>query len=143
MQSNAHLLLQQVPLSDKRSKKLLLAVLYGCEGAKTDRGSRVTFMNSDPLLIKQFTRLMREAYKIDERKWRCCLHLHSYHTDQKQIRYWSIITAVPENQFTKVYKKNKGGIRRRENYQGCLSLRYYDSLIARELYYIYQAFLAV
>lgn len=135
--------LQKVKFSNKRQLKLSLALLYGCEGAKTDRKSRVTFINSDPLLIKQFIRLMRCTYQINENKWSCCLHLHAYHNEQKQIQYWSNITGIPKKQFTKVYQKSNTQKRERQNYEGCLSLRYYDSLISRELYYLYLAFLAL
>lgn len=140
-EQNARVTITQTSTKNIHDKKLLLALLYGCEGAKSDRFSRVTFVNSDPKLIAKFIHLFRKTYQVDEKRWRGCLHLHDYHNVNKQKKIWSRITNIPINQFT-VYQKQNTKIRKREHYQGCLSLRYYNSTIAKELYYLYKEFIA-
>lgn len=133
---------QVVKLSqlDQQTTKLLLAILYGCEGAKTDRGARLTFINSDPRLIVTFIKLFKSVYKTKNDRWRGCLHLHTYHNAKKQIRYWSELTKIPTTQLS-TYIKRSDHKRKRTDYPGCLSLRYYDSTIAKELYYLYKGFI--
>lgn len=122
-------------------KKLLLAMLFWCEGSK--RLSDLRFTNSDPELINVFLGLMRESFDLDEKKFRCMLHLHSYHSDDLQLDFWSKLTHIPRSQFYRVHQKTRGGKRIHEQYQGCLSIYYHDASLARELYYFYQEFIGV
>lgn len=101
------------------------------------------FTNSDPKLISLFLILLRESFVLDEKKFRCSLHLHEYHREKKQLDYWSKITHIPRSQFYKVHHKISGGKRIHEQYQGCLTLYYHDSLLAKELYYVYKEFIGV
>lgn len=140
-QEHAKNIAEQVDLSNEITAKVILSMLYGSEGAKKDRDGRLTFVNSDPQMIRAFITLMRSVYTIDETKWRCTLHLHSYHREQTEKRFWSQLVDVPLQQFTKVYQKKNDGPRKRDGYRGCLSLRYYDSEVAKELYYLYKEIL--
>lgn len=126
-----------VPLSSAQTK-LFLAVMYGCEGVKDDRQSRLTFINSDPDMIAMFMDYFRGAYELDESKWRCCVHLHDYHNKDVEVDFWARISNIPREQFIKPYVKKSSQQRKREGYRGCLSIRYYDSGIAKELYSIYR-----
>lgn len=118
--------------------KLTSALLFWCEGAKNQ--SCVEFINSDPLMIETFLRLLRFAFELDERKFRILMHLHEYHQEEKQKEFWSKITKIPENQFTKTYWKPHTKKRKRENYPGCIRISYYDAHIARQLYAWYNNF---
>jgi predicted transcriptional regulator len=124
------------PLPDTHAK-LVCALLYWCEGAK--HTNRVEFTNADPDVISLFLRLLRKSFLTDESRFRVCVHLHSYHNSEKQISYWSTVTGIPENQFTKPYKKKHTANRIRENYQGCASIRYHDANLARQLHALAQA----
>lgn len=128
--------LKSISRYDKVTLKVFLALLFWCEGSKNL--SVLTFTNSDPQLIALFLKLFRSAYDLKESSFRCCLHLHKYHNQKKQLDYWSKITHIPKSQFIKVYHKPNGGKRIHKEYQGCLSLRYYDSSKAKELYYLYK-----
>jgi len=124
---------------DKRQNKIYCGLLFWCKGAKeTKYGLR--FINSDPELIQTFLGLLRKAFDIDENKFRICLHLHQYHDDKKQKRYWSEIAKIPEGQFIKIYRKPNTGKRLRKDYPGCASIYYYDVKVARELCAIYKVF---
>lgn len=129
--------LQQLPKT-KFLDKLLCAMLYWCEGEKTTVS--IAFVNSDPLLIKTFLRLLRLAYKLSENKFRVVVHLHSYHNEEKQKKYWSKITNIPLGQFHKIYWKKNSGKSIKKNYPGCISVRYYDHRIAKDLMQLWQLF---
>lgn len=127
----AEVSLKNEPLSHTMTQ-LVCTLLYWCEGAK--HTNRVEFTNADPNLVKLFLKLFRNGYQIDETKFRVCIHLHNYHNVDEQLRYWSIITKMPLSQFTKPFQKNRTGKRIRENYQGCVSIRYHDANMARRLH---------
>ena len=125
---------------NKDLAKIICALIYWCEGGKYDNHV-VRFVNSDPYLVATFLNLFRKSYKVDESKFRVCIHLHSYHSEVKQKKYWSNITKIPKRQFIKTYNKPNTGKCIRENYQGCVSIRYYDSNICRDLLATGRAFI--
>ena len=69
------------------------------------------------------------------------LHLHEYHDPKKQHLFWSKALGIPLDRFQKFYLKPHTGKVVRENYPGCVSIRYYDSIVARKILYLSQAFL--
>ena len=97
-----------------------------------DREIKVEFMVGSPDL---FT-----TPALDEKKLRICLHLHEYHSEVRQKQFWSQVTAIPLNQFFKVYKKPHTGKRKKENYPGCVSVRYYDVDVAFALNALWRLF---
>lgn len=125
---------------NKNIFELLCSIMYICEG-DTNLSFGVGFTNSDPGLVRLYLRLFRKSFKLDESKFKVCVHLHGYHNKTKQLDYWSKVTRIPLDQFIKPYRKKNTGKRIRENYQGCVSIRYYDSMVARELRFLYLAFL--
>lgn len=127
-------------LVNKTTLKIYCGIMYWCEGGKYDNRI-VQFTNSDPSVISTFLNLFRLSFDLDEQKFRACIHLHSYHSKETQLKYWSGITAIPSNQFIKPFKKKNSGKRIRPNYQGCLQLRYCDANIARDLLMTGKAFL--
>ncbi|MBU2101274.1 hypothetical protein KKH05_00935 [Patescibacteria group bacterium] len=125
---------------DKRISKLLCALIYYCEGNKNPR-SGIRFTNSDPELMKSFLHLLRNSFELDEAKFRVCVHLHEYHDAAKQKQFWSNITEIQLDRFIKPHLKKNTGIRIRDGYQGCASLRYHDTNLARELLAIAKVFI--
>lgn len=119
--------------------KIICAMLYWCEGAKNSNG--VAFTNSDPNLVTTFLRLLRKSFLLNEQRFRPCIHIHSYHSAQKQLDFWSKITDINKQQFIKPYRKPNGGKRIHENYQGCISVAYHSTDLARRLLAIARAFL--
>jgi transposase-like protein len=111
--------------------KLLCSLIYWCEGAKNT--NPVAFTNSDPELVALFLFLFRNTFDCIESKFRVCVHLHSYHDQATQIAFWSQVTNIPVAQFIKPYKKQHSGTQIHENYQGCVSIRYYNTDTARQL----------
>jgi transposase len=117
----------------KKNLRLFLALLYWCEGSKTER--RVVFMNSDPKMIKIFMFLIRGAYKLEEDKFSAFLHLHDYHNRREMINFWSDLTGIDKERIS-VYNKKHTGTRKKEGYKGCLSIRYGDVRILDEIFLI-------
>lgn len=113
--------------------KLFLALLYWGEGAKTK--NRLVFINSDPAMVRVYMFLMRESFIIKEEKFHAILHLHEYHDKNKMIGFWSKVTGISKNQFS-LYNKPHTGINKKEGYKGCLSIRYGDSRILKEVFII-------
>ncbi|MBI4458263.1 hypothetical protein HY633_04840 [Candidatus Uhrbacteria bacterium] len=116
--------------------KFVAALLFWCEGSKRSL-SQITFTNSDPRMIEIFLQALRKAYSTDERRFRVQLHLHDYHDKDAQTAYWSKVTAIPLRQFNQVFVKPHTGKRKREGYQGCASISYYDARLAKRLAAIY------
>lgn len=125
---------------DKNYTKLLCGIMYWCEGTKNVKYG-VNFVNSDPRLVKKFLELLRSSFNLDEKKFRPCIHLHSYHDSKKQLDFWSKITDINKNQFIKPYKKLNSGKRIHGGYQGCISIRYHSNDLARRLNALAKAFL--
>ncbi|MEK7122981.1 MAG: hypothetical protein AAB855_03945, partial [Patescibacteria group bacterium] len=124
---------------DKNFWKLCAAILFWCEGSKRHLSS-IGFINSDPQMIRMFLHAFRGAFELDEKKFRIVLHLHDYHEEEKQKEYWSRVTNIPYTQFTKSYRKPNTQIRKRDGYQGCVSLKYFDARLAKNLDALYHAF---
>jgi len=117
--------------------RLLCALIYWCEGSKgTDR---VDFTNADPKLVKLFLHYLRSGFSIDEQKFRVCIHLHTYHDKDIQTTFWSQVTNIPQKQFIKPHQKLHTGKQIREGYQGCISIRYHNADIARQLHTLAKA----
>lgn len=115
------------------SRKLSLAVLYLAEGSKTR--SSVMFGNSDPAVIVMFVNLMRECYKLDERKFRCTLQCRADQDIKKLEKFWAKTTKIPSRQFYKarVDKRTLGQISKKKDYKGVCRIDYFSSVVDLEL----------
>ena len=121
------------------NKKIICACLFWCEGAK-NIDSGVRFINSDPVMIGTFLKLLRDSFILDEAKFRALVHLHEYHDATEQQLYWSEVTQIPLEQFNQPYLKPHTGINKHEGYPGCISIRYGDSALGKLLKMIYIEF---
>lgn len=121
---DTHQIFESISL-DKGYYKLLCALIFWCEGGKRSP-SEVRFINSDPKLVQTFLYLLRNGFDIKEQKLRALIHLHEYHNEIIQKKFWAQITQIPLKQFSKSYVKPHTGIRVRNNYPGCLSIGYSD-----------------
>ncbi|HEX8946984.1 MAG TPA: hypothetical protein VF829_02115 [Candidatus Paceibacterota bacterium] len=117
------------------------ALLYWCEGTKDANDKTFTFSNSDPQLVQAFMTLMRRAFSPEELKFRARMHLHEYHDERVQKRFWSRVTGIPEEQFSKTFWKPHTAKTIREGYPGCVHIDYYDVRTARKIHATARAFL--
>ena len=118
--------------------QLVAALLYWCEGAKGR--SAVKFANSDPRLVQAFLVAFRKGYALDETRLRALVHLHEYHNEEKQLKYWSKITNIPLKQFNKSYLKPHTGKRKKEGYPGCITITYSKADLVLDLESLYYTF---
>lgn len=117
--------------------RLYCSVLYWAEGAKDD--GRVAFTNSDPVMILLFVKLLTTGFKANRSKFSATLHLHEYHDRTKQTKFWSHITKIPSSKIG-IYLKPHTGKQKRDGYPGCISVRYSDARLAKELKFLYKSF---
>jgi len=125
---------------NKRENNIvLLSMLFWGQGEK-DLSGGVRFINSDPLIIELYLKLLRDCFDLDENKLKIQLHVHSYHDVEAEILFWSKITSIPKSHFYKPYQKANTGKRKRENYHGTVSVRYADSELGKLLKMVYTRF---
>lgn len=125
---------------DSLNAKLLVALLYWCEGSKYPATNKLEFVNSDPDLLKLFINLLRKAFNLNETKFRIHLQIHDTHDFKVIKKYWSKLLQIPEAQFMKpTITKMKGGKHRKE-YLGTCALRYADYTIQLKVIGIYEEF---
>jgi len=129
-------------LKNPNHEKIICAALYWCEGNKGLRGG-LTFTNSDPVLVAKFLELLRKSFDLNESKFHPCIHLHSYHSAEKQLDFWSKITKIRKEQFIKPYRKLNSGKRIHPGYQGCISLKYHSNDLARRVMAVAKAYLSL
>ena len=125
---------------NQETAKMFAALLYWCEGYKYLYGNCIGFANSDVNLIKTFLYLFRLGFNPKKEKFKAQLQLHHTH-DRNEIRsFWSNALDIPENCFykptiTKALMKKK-----RSNYRGTCTVKYYDTNLYQELTGTYEAF---
>jgi hypothetical protein len=117
--------------------KLFCSLLYWGEGSKTK--TEICFTNSNPDMVRTFLVLFRRSFIIMEHKLSATLHLHGYHNRDVQVRFWSRITGIPKKRIF-VYNKHNSGKNTRLNYPGCISVKYGDVRIFKEVEYLYKLF---
>lgn len=103
--------------------------LYWAEGSKQKEhniGQRVTFNNSDPLMIKLYLKWLREGLKIgrNEIDFEIYSHENIREREKDVVKYWGRITNFPQDSFKKIYykkdKKKKYRKNQGKNYYGLL-----------------------
>ncbi|MFB7647005.1 hypothetical protein ACFC0S_29525 [Streptomyces sp. NPDC056084] len=110
-------------LSD-RELLLVGAALYWAEGTKDKAYARrecVTFINSDPLMIRLYLRWLG-LLGVEAHRLRCTLHVHASADLEELTRFWSEITGVPEDAFLKpsIKRNTSTRLNRGQAYRGCL-----------------------
>jgi hypothetical protein len=119
-----------------QSFQIYCSLLYWAEGGKfTD--NRLEFTNSDPVMIKFYLKSLRKGFRIDETKLRANIHLHEYHNEEIQKKFWSEVTNIPLSQFNKSFLKRHTGKNTRQGYQGCIRICYHSAVTARKIKAIY------
>ncbi|MCX6755509.1 MAG: hypothetical protein NT068_03160 [Candidatus Nomurabacteria bacterium] len=137
--SFAENIIKQIDISFENSL-VLCSMIYQCEGSKNIKDS-VTFTNSDPALIKNFLFFFRKSFHLDESKFRVLMHLHSYHNENTQKKFWSNITNIPTKNFLKTFNKESTGSYKKEGYQGCIQVRYRDVVMGRKIQAVAKKFM--
>lgn len=115
--------------SDTENSTLFIGgvLLYWCEGAQWEGGNVVDFANSNTEMILLFLLFLRRICHVDEKRIRCYLYCYSNQDVPSLVYYWSHITMIPREQFSKPYVRcdfdeNKAG----KMPNGLIHIRYSD-----------------
>ena len=126
---NKKLSFHEVSTLSHYQQKLKIAgsMLYWAEGYKSGLGNTtVDFANSDPEMITVFTLFLRKIYRVDEKRLRVLLYCYSDQSVSELVRFWSKLTKIPENQFTKPYVREDFRKDGRKMKYGMIHVRYAD-----------------
>jgi len=127
-------------LSEREFLVLGLA-LYAGEGSKTR--SEISFANSDPRMILTFITWLRRFFDVDESRLRVKLYLHEGLDLERAITFWSDLTEIPANQFTKPYRARADPtIRRTKHVMGCPGIAYRSASMHRRVMGLIEAVLS-
>jgi hypothetical protein len=109
--------------------KIILAILYLCEGTKSKKNASITLGNSDPLIINLFLQLLRFCYNIDESKFRCTVQCRHDQNINRLESYWSDITKIPRKQFyeARIDPRSIGKKSLKPDYKGVCRINYFSS----------------
>lgn len=117
---------------DENLLKIAGTMLYWGEGTK--QGSSVVFSNSNPEMIKVFLQFLRNVCGISDDRLRILLHLYPDHDEASLKEYWSKVTSIPLDQFSKTYYHNGSkGLYKKKSQFGTASLRYSDKELLRTI----------
>jgi len=141
IRDEAFLFIKKLGPLHKENQILLFALIYWCEGAKDARVG-IAFTNSDPKLVRFVVDTLVSCFDISRGSLKAVLHLHSYHNEAVQKRFWAKQIGIELSQFRKTFHKSESGITIKPDYPGCISLRCYDSMLARKVLYIAQEYLS-
>jgi len=121
-------------LDDNEVAKITLVMLYLCEGSKHQSAS-LCFGNSNPGIIHLFLQLLRQCYKIDEKKLRCTVQCRADQDTEVLISFWSRITLIPINQFyrSRIDKRSVGVPTKKPDYKGVCRIDYFSAALYNEL----------
>lgn len=124
----------------KNIAKILLSLLYWCEGSKPPAENCIAFSNSDWHLIKTFIELLRYGFKIKEEKIRIRLQIHTTHNYEQISLFWSKLLSVPLDQFTKPTITMPTLNMKRRDYRGTCTVKYCDIKLLFGIIGLYETF---
>jgi len=119
---------------DKKIGELIMASFYLAEGGKTE--NNFSLANSNSEILKGTINLLRFLYKIDESKFRCCLHLRKDQNENKLKNFWSKTLNIPKSKFLKTQFDKRTIKKTYEHYKGVCVLIYYDMALQRRILYM-------
>lgn len=115
-------------LSEKeKNLKTAGIMLYWGEGSQWQGEKIVDFANSKPEMVKVFLSFLRQVCGIDEKKLRVYLYAYSDQDIKKITNFWSKLTNIPLNQFSKPYIREDYRLEKSGKMPyGLIHVRYYD-----------------
>ena len=139
LKSDLHSLIDYFVI-DETLAKVFVSLLYWCEGSKYPASNGMAFSNSDSNLVKTYLELLRYGFKIEERKIRIHLQLHSTHSTKKMKQFWSKHLNIPLSQFYKPTITNPTRKMKRLNYKGTCTVKYFDVSLMLKIMGLYERF---
>jgi len=120
------------------TKKLLLAILYLGEGAKTRSTQFLSLGSSNPQIIRFYLLLLKECFEINNSKFRIRIQCRADQDIKKLETYWQRITKIPKKQFYPTYidKRTINKPTLHKDYKGVCAVHYFDRSIQFELEFL-------
>jgi predicted transcriptional regulator len=117
----------------KRDRFIVGVTMYAGEGGKTDRD--ISFVNSDSRLIKFMMGWFRDFCHVLPEKFRGSLYIHDNLDEKSAKQFWSKLTGIPLNQFTKSYivKNNKNRLRNTKHENGIFRIKITNANLHRKI----------
>lgn len=137
LKSEFHNLSSKYIINNELSK-ILISLMYWCEGSKYPSSNFVAFANSDYKLIKTFLNFLRQSFEINESKIKIHLQIHSTHNKDKIIEFWSDLLQVPKYQFYKPTITKPTNSMKRLNYKGTCTIKYFDVKLLLQITGLYE-----
>lgn len=107
--------------------KSMGVTLYWGEGYKAGQAHGIDFANSDIKMIQVFLKFLREICGVDEKRLRIYLYCYSNQNPPGLVRFWSKVTGVPKDQFTKPYIRKDFRLEKKDKMPyGLIHIRYSD-----------------
>lgn len=100
--------LKEIKSLTKQERFIAGVALYWAEGFKNKHEHRLGFCNSDPQMILFYISWLQHCLNIPKEKLTTRVTINIAHKDrEKEIQsYWSSITGIPANHFTKTFYQN-------------------------------------
>ncbi len=116
----------------ERELKLIGTMLYWAEGFQSEKADIVDFANSKPAMIIIFLNFLRKVCGVDESRLRAYLYCYSNQEVNQLVEFWSRVTNISRNQFTKPYIRHDFNINKIGKMKyGLLHIRYNDKKLLR------------
>ena len=126
---------------DKKIGELLLAMFYLAEGGKKENSFVIA--NSNPEILKSIISLQRYLYQLDEKKFRCSLHLRKDQDENNLKIFWSKTLGIPEFKFTKTQFDKRTNKKTYDHYKGVCVVHYFDMALQRRILYLVESLLNI
>lgn len=125
-------------LSTVRLKEIAVigTMLYWGEGYKGNEripAHGVDFANSDYKMILLFLEFLRKVFILDEKRFRVYLYCYSDQNVSELIHFWSKLTKISKNQFSKPYIRKDFNEKSNKMSHGLIHIRYHDKKLLLEI----------
>ena len=119
---------KNLPVASPEILDLLGVVAYWAEGSKT-QDNLVAFTNTDPVLIRLVLKWLIECCKVDPRRLRLHVRVHSDTAIREAERFWREVTGIPVSQCykTTIKESGSGGRRVRKLRHGIATIKVCDT----------------
>lgn len=100
---------------------LIGLIVYACEGSHSIKSQEVSAVNSKPIFLLKFMKMVESIFKVDRNRWVLRINIHPYHNKEEVIDYWSKELRINKDRI-RTYVYGNGGRRLRKDYMGCATI---------------------
>lgn len=118
---------------NKKERFVAGVAIYAGEGGKTDRD--ISFVNSDPRMIKFMANWFKDFCGVSKEKFRGSLYIHDDLNEKKAKLFWSELSGIPLSQFTKSYiaKNKENRLRKKKHNYGIFRIKVSNAFLHRKI----------